>query len=139
MVSLSLNGTTIKTPHKLRLTAALAEEGMDPENLTKKDIAITVIPFVLLLFGLVSIFSGNIVLGLVVLVPVLLFLAYGLTKIPWNELGRQEYEREQQQKQSAIGRVWVYIKRSFDYLSILYLLVFLFFVTSLVVRKCGGE
>ena len=124
--------------HALRLKAALAEESMDPENLTRKDVALAIIPFVLLLFGLVSIFSGNMVLGLVVLVPVILFYAYGLTKIPWKELGRQEYENERRQKQSAIGRVWVYIKRSFDYLSILYLAVLLFFVASLVVRKFGG-
>ena len=125
VVSLSLHCTTRRTAHKLRLSDALAENSMDPNNLKNKDVLIAVAPLIALVIGIFLLASGNKVFGLVLLVPTLLFYVYCLIKLPYQEIGKAEYENEQKQKQTFPGRVWVGIKHVLSYLSIFYVAILL--------------
>jgi len=93
---------------------------MDPHNLKNMDVLKVIVPLIVLVLGIVFFTSGNTVLGLVLLVPVVIFFIYAFIKLPWQEIGRAEYEKEEKQKQTLLGNVWVQFKHVLDYLSLLY-------------------
>ena len=93
---------------------------MDPNNLKLREVLIVVAPLVALVLGIFFLVIGSKVLVLVILVPALLVYAYCVTKIPFKEIGKAEYEKEQKQETTALSRVWVHAKHLFSYLSILY-------------------
>lgn len=101
---------------------------MDPNNLSVKDVLITLAPIFALLAGLVFLYKGMKLAAGIVLIPLAILFVYGGVKTPWKRIAQIEYEKEQIQMQSVGGRVWLFIKRFFDYLGILLLVVFV--VTS---------
>ena len=100
----------IRSARKLRVNEALAENSMDPNNLKIIDVLKVIAPLLVLVLGIGFLATGNKVFGLVLFVPVVLFFIYGFIKLPWQEIGRTEYEKEENQKQTLQGRVWVKIK-----------------------------
>jgi hypothetical protein len=100
---------------------------MDPNNLTLKDVTLTLSPTLGLISGLVFLAKGFTVVGTIVLAPTIAIFVYSFYKLPYKEIGVKLAQREEKLKESAFGRVRLGVEKVFDYIGILY---FLFIVCA---------
>jgi hypothetical protein len=91
---------------------------MDPNNLTLKDVVISVSPTLCLVAGIALMSGGYIVAGVVVLVPTAAIFIYSFVNLPFQEIEKKITERNEKWRSSRIGRIKLITSRLFDYLSI---------------------
>jgi hypothetical protein len=92
---------------------------MDPNNLTLKDVVVSVSPTLFLVAGIVLLGNDYVVAGVVVLVPTITFFIYSFANLPFHEIENKIVERNEKWMSSRVGRFKLIMSKSFDYLSIL--------------------
>jgi hypothetical protein len=101
---------------------------MDPNNLTAKDVLLATAPTVALIIGLLLLGRGENLWAAIVLIPTAMIFIYSFMNLPFRELAIKEHEKELRQKQTIVGRVWIFTKRTFDFIGTIVFLVVLFII-----------